>query len=146
MASCVNIVAMTTIVMTRGLPASGKTTWAKLQQKKFPGMYKRVNKDDLRAMLDDGVWSKENEAFLQKVRDYIVDLALKEGYSPIVDDTNLHSKHRNQMWKIAAKHNTIVTTKSFDVTVAECIRRDKKRKNSVGESVIRNMATLTTNS
>ena len=40
------------VILTVGLPASGKSTWAKEQVSQNPGQYKRVNKDDLRAMLD----------------------------------------------------------------------------------------------
>ena len=48
------------LIMTKGLPASGKSTWAKQYLDDNPGT-KRVNKDDLRAMLDNGKWSKRNE-------------------------------------------------------------------------------------
>lgn len=43
---------MVTVYITKGLPASGKTTWAKEKTTSFPNSYKRVNKDDLREMLD----------------------------------------------------------------------------------------------
>jgi predicted ABC-type ATPase len=67
---------MTTLYMTKGLPGSGKTTWAKEMVSKSKGSVKRVNKDDLRAMLDAGEWSKENEKFVLKVRDFIIEKAL----------------------------------------------------------------------
>lgn len=38
--------------MLKGLPASGKSTYAKELVLKSPGKYKRINKDDLRAMVD----------------------------------------------------------------------------------------------
>ena len=47
--------------MTKGLPASGKSTWAKLEVARSKGKTKRINKDDLRDMIDAGTWSKENE-------------------------------------------------------------------------------------
>lgn len=36
--------------MLKGLPASGKSSWAKKLQNENPHRYKRVNKDELRAM------------------------------------------------------------------------------------------------
>jgi hypothetical protein len=43
---------MLKIIMTKGLVASGKSTRSKDMVLKFPGQYKRVSKDDCRAMLD----------------------------------------------------------------------------------------------
>ena len=45
---------MKKVILTRGLPGSGKSTWAKQMLDEKPGHYKRINKDDLRAMLDNG--------------------------------------------------------------------------------------------
>ena len=61
--------------MLKGLPASGKSTYAKKLANKG---WTRVNKDDLRAMLNDGKWSRSNEKFVLKVRDFIVADALSE--------------------------------------------------------------------
>jgi predicted kinase len=132
---------MKKIILTKGLPGSGKSTWAKQYQAENPNSV-RVNKDDLRAMLHNSVWSKGREEFVLKIRDLIVEEALKAGHDVIVDDTNLHSKHKNQMWKIAAANNATIEEKSFlDVSIEECIKRDLKRTNSVGEKVIKKMYT-----
>lgn len=42
------------VIILKGLPGSGKSTWAKEQLEKYPGRYKRICKDDLRAMLASG--------------------------------------------------------------------------------------------
>jgi predicted kinase len=42
---------MLTVYFTIGLPASGKSTWAKNKVDQSPNSIKRVNKDELRAML-----------------------------------------------------------------------------------------------
>lgn len=131
---------MKKIILTKGLPASGKTTWAKQMLKDNPGQYKRINKDDLRAMLDDGKWSKGNEKFILETRDHLIAEALKKGKHVIVDDTNLHSKHKNHIWRIASENDAIVEVKDFtDVPLDMCIFRDQKRENPVGEKVIRDM-------
>lgn len=130
---------MLKIYLTRGLPASGKSTWAKHEIDFNPGMYKRVNKDDLRMMLDNNNWRKSNEKFVLKVRDMLILAALEEGKHVIVDDTNLHPKHEINI-KQLVKGKAKVTIKDFtDVSFKTCIDRDLRRPNSVGEKVIMDM-------
>lgn len=129
---------MKTIYLLKGLPASGKSTWAKDYITKHPQV-KRVNKDDLRAMLDNSKWTKANEKFVLNVRDYIIEEALAGGYHIIVDDTNLHHKHEYKMKELAKKHKAKVEIKYFDTPLEECIKRDANRENSVGEQVITSM-------
>lgn len=125
--------------MTYGLPASGKSTWAKEFQSANPNT-KRVNKDLLRAMLDNGAWSKDNEKFLLGVRDFIISQALSQGLSVICDDTNLDPKHEKSLRKLAEKHGANFQVKDFShVPLDECIRRDQKRSDYVGEKIIRQM-------
>jgi predicted kinase len=135
---------MRKIILTKGLPASGKTTWAKEMVEKNPGQYKRVNKDDLRAMLDNSQWSKGNERFVLRVRDYIVLQALIDGKSVIVDDTNLSDKHLAKMKELAsAFDNVTVEVKNFtDIPLDVCLERDAKREKierPVGKEVIMQM-------
>lgn len=120
--------------MCKGLPASGKSTWAKQQNAK------RVNRDDLRSMIDDGKWSKENEKYIVKIEQDIVMTYLGGQNDVIVDDTNLHPKNE-AMWKVFAEQfKADFEVKDFtDVSLSECIKRDKNRTNSVGEKVIRRM-------
>jgi predicted kinase len=133
---------MKEIIIYKGLPGCGKTTFALETLDLYPGKYKRINKDDLRAMLDCSRWSKENENFVLQLRDHIVIQALHEGKSVIIDDTNFHPKHAIRMKEIANElgQNVQVQIKDFtDVPIEECIKRDLARPNSVGEKVIRQM-------
>lgn len=125
---------MSKLIMTKGLPASGKTTWAKQQNAK------RVNKDDLRAMVDNSVWSKENEKYILHWRDEIIKDCLGGLNDVICDDTNLAPKHEIQLRAIAEAYKADFEVKDFThVPVEECIKRDQKRQNYVGEKVIRKM-------
>lgn len=130
---------MKKIIILKGLPASGKSTWAKEQVRKNPGVYKRINKDDLRAMLDESKWSSDNEKFILNLRDQIITMALDRGKSVIIDDTNLHEKHYNQIKQLVEDRNVDVEVKFFDTPLEECIKRDLARPNSVGHKVIRKM-------
>lgn len=127
---------MPKIIILKGLPASGKSTWAKETIKKHPNQYKRVNKDDLRAMIDAGIWSKDNERQILATRNALIDQFLSEGKNVIVDDTNLNPKHIEDITNL---FKVEIEVKFFDVDIDECISRDKKRENPVGEKVIKEM-------
>lgn len=128
---------MSRVLILKGLPASGKSTYAKELVAK--GGWKRVNKDDLRVMLDNGKWSKANEKLVLSIRDLIIVEALSAGMNVVVDDTNLHPKHEQQIRELTASFKPDFETKFFDIPVEECIKRDLQRPVSVGEKVIRRM-------
>ena len=136
------------IIYTKGLPASSKSTWAKQQVDASHGKIKRVNKDDLRALLDNYDFSKKfsktNEAFVLKIRDTIIMEALMEGLSVVVDDTNFGDKHPLRFHQLALEYTAKtkkpceVELKDFsDVPPEVCIERDRLRGDKrVGDDVI----------
>jgi len=133
---------MPKLIMCKGLPASGKTTWAKKQIAEAPtNSIKRVNKDDLRDMLDNSQWSKGNEAFILEIRNKIVSNALAQGKHVIVDDTNLVHKHERVLRDIVGyiANAQFVIQDFTDVDVDECINRDANRESPVGPKVIQSM-------
>jgi predicted kinase len=134
---------MRTIFLTYGIPASGKSTWAIEMVRKHPDQYKRVSKDALRAMLDNDVFTLENEKFTLAIRDKIVEKALRDGWDVIVDDTNfpVGGKHFMRMCEIAQKVGDIqVIEKYFEIpSLKEALERNSKRDKKVPEAVICNM-------
>lgn len=135
---------MRTVMILKGLQASGKSTYAKQLLTREPGVWKRSNKDDLRALLDNGVWSGPNEKFVLKVRDAIITEALDSGLNCLIDDTNLAQRHETRIRQLVQNWLTYnpgqqaqVVVKFFDVPLEECIARDGQRTNPVGEKVIR---------
>lgn len=136
---------MKKVIICKGLPASGKSTYAKQLVKENKGMYKRINKDDLRMMLDGSAHSKANEKFIVKTRDWLIVEALRDGKYVIVDDTNLASRHEVNIRNLVTAYcketgqQVHVEVKWFDTPLEECIKRDLNRMNSVGESVIRRL-------
>lgn len=125
------------LLMLKGLPASGKSTYAKELVDK--GNWVRVNKDDLRASLHNSHWSKGNEKFILELRDVIVGTNLRSGKNVVVDDTNLAPKHEINLREMAKLHKAEFEVKTFDAPLKELIARDLKRSNSVGERVIMQM-------
>lgn len=61
---------MLTVTMLKGLPASGKSTWAKAEVERLNKKTVRVNKDDLRAMM--GGFDKVNERIVLELRDNLI--------------------------------------------------------------------------
>lgn len=122
--------------MLKGLQGSGKSTFAKNLISKNP-TYKRINKDDLRTMIDNGAYSAARENFILNIRDEFIYAAIDLGYNVVVDDTNLHPKHEERLRDIARKADADFEVEFFDVDLKTCIKRDLQRKHSVGEKVIR---------
>ena len=124
------------LLCLRGLPASGKTTYAKELVDKG---WVRVNKDDLRAMLNNSKFSKSNEAYILSLRDEIIISSLVHGKNVVVDDTNLDPKHLIQFESIAAEFMADFEIRFFDVDLKECIKRNRERQNPVPDKVIYSM-------
>lgn len=132
------------IIITKGLPASGKSTWADEYISVNPNFVK-IEKDKIRQngeLFKDGryVHKRGDEAIVIRERDRLIREALAEGKSVISSDTNLVKKHIAQLSSIARQNNAEVEVVSFlDVPLKELIKRDQKRENPVGEQVIRKM-------
>lgn len=77
------------VLLLRGLPASGKSTYAKELVSKNHN-WVRVNKDDLRAMMNNGEFSWKLEKQIVKAERELAENALKLGKNVIVDDTNFN--------------------------------------------------------
>lgn len=73
-----------------GVPGSGKSTETKTLVENSNGQIKRVNRDDIRNMLDQGIYSKPNENLVTKIENQIILEALKENKHIIVDNTHLN--------------------------------------------------------
>lgn len=136
------------IVCTRGLPASGKSTYARKLVAEDP-TYIRLNRDDFRQMLfSKAVLSAAQEQMVTAAQHGAIDNALKAGFNVIVDDTNFFERGVKSIMKIAQKYGAEVEFKDFtDVPLDELLRRDEQRRlagqshisAAVGERVIRDM-------
>lgn len=128
----------TKVIVLRGLPASGKSTWAKDFVDRNPG-WLRINKDDMRAMMHNSKWSKDNERQVLLLRDAAIEMALRSGYSVVVDDTNFASQHITTIQAIADLAEAAFEVKDFDVPLSECLERNSQRMPRVPDHVIYDM-------
>ena len=129
------------LIMTKGLPGSGKSTFANQEIINNPGKYKRINRDDLRRMIDVGTFSGDSERHIIALEDYLIKYFLKNKFTVITDDTNLNPKNEVHFRKIALEFNVKFEIKDFtDIPIEECIKRDMYRTDKhVGEKVIQEM-------
>ncbi len=131
------------MIITVGLPASGKTTYA-MQMVSSDG-YINVNRDDIRQMVCGGWTGKpEDEALVTQIQHAAIVSALKKQQTVIVSDTNLNRGIVKGLVKIAQNWGANVSFVYFDTPTAECVIRDERRgergERAVGEKVIREMS------
>jgi predicted kinase len=134
---------MPTVHLTVGLPASGKTTFARQLVAESGNRMRRVSLDDLRRMLDDNDGSvrlgKDHEETVLAVQDATVLAVINGGFDIVVDNTHLVSRIPNRLKRVVCGRAGFEVHDFTSVDVEECIRRDKLRERMVGEDVIRRM-------
>lgn len=132
---------MRSVVLTTGLPGSGKTTWAVAHQMNDPEQIILVSRDDIRKMIGCfPIGNKDQENLVSKIQDDIIVRGIKEGKDVIVHDTNLNKKSPDRIKKLFDGDVQFMVADFTNVDVDTCIKRDSFRENPVGEKIIRNMA------
>jgi predicted kinase len=135
---------MQKILILRGIPASGKSTFAKQYLIDHPE-FRRINRDALREMHNGYIQNEDNEKFIKKLRDLIIMETLLAGNSVIVDDTNISPKNENRITDISREYTNKtgkkveIETMLFDITLDEAIKRDSERERPVGHKQITKM-------
>lgn len=125
---------MPTLIATRGLPASGKTTLARAWVADDPVRRARVNRDDLRAMLHDSAFVQQTgatpgtERSIMAARDAAVTSLLRCGLDVIVDDTNLRVRTVRDLRRLAVLAGADFEVRDLtNVPLEECLRRNANR-------------------
>ena len=136
------------VILTIGLPGSGKTTWAVKYCKENPN-FRRINNDDIRAVIldPDVKWTPKLEDEVRRIRNNQTNLLLFSGYDLIIDNTHLNPKTLRKTKEFIRQSfpQVVIEEKSFlDVMVYECVRHDAERivrgERGVGSKVIFDMA------
>jgi predicted kinase len=129
-----------TLVICRGLPASGKTTFARKWVAESPDRRARVNRDDLRALMHDGIYQgNATELVVRTCRDALIERLLSRGFSVVCDDTNLAAPGVDYLTKLAHDVGAQVEVKFFTAPLTTLIERDAAREKPVGQEVIQRM-------
>ena len=122
-----------------GISASGKTTWAQLDQQDADD----INRDFIRfnVVCPGTDWSNykftnKREQDVTTIQEDMVLDAWKYGRDVIISDTNLNPKIRNKWQQFLTELGYEVEIKEFPITLEEAWKRDQLRSNGVGRDVI----------
>lgn len=139
---------MPKIILCRGIQASGKTTWAKQWVLEDPEHRVRFNNDDIRNMLGK-YWVPSREGLVKELKDLFLWRAMSYKFNIVIDNMNLNPKELEYYervlndWNNANEYAPTVIPKyelefkNFFTPLQDCIERDSKRPNPIGEDVIR---------
>lgn len=123
------------LIITRGLPASGKSTRARAWVAEDPIRRARINRDDLRAQLHDSAHIKQSddsagtERSILAVRDAAITALLKRGIDVVCDDTNLPTRTARDLRRLAVLCGAEFEVWDLtDVPYEECLRRNALRE------------------
>lgn len=140
---------MPKIILCRGIQGSGKTTWAKQWALEDPEHRVRFNNDDIRNMLGK-YWVPSREDLVKSLRSVFLLNSMSYGFDIVIDNMNLNPKELDYYngvldgWNnpegavpdiVRLKYS--LEFKDFFIPLQDCIERDSKRPNPIGEEVIR---------
>lgn len=134
---------MSKLVIMRGLPGSGKSTWAKAWVNEDPINRVRLNWDDMRNMMGPyWVPERENTGVLKELREKFLKHMMERNWDIVCDNMNLNPKEIEFYKNIVEEftkdgHPYTIEFKDFFIPVEECIRRDAMRTNPIGEKTIK---------
>jgi predicted kinase len=127
---------MLELVINRGVPGSGKSTFARKWVLE-PGVRRtRVNRDDIRMQLygvEFGVPIEETT--VTAVEFAMIRSLLSLGVSVIVDDCNISQRYITAFTKIANEFDAVVSVNTVEVSLGTALERNRMRRDEGGRFV-----------
>lgn len=128
------------LILTLGLPASGKTTWAK----EYCNQNKKtviLCRDDYRARIfGSNFGNKSKESLVTELQGRDTTLFLERGYSVIWADTNLNPACEERARALAEAADADFAFQDFrQVPLSQCMLRNRQREEKVPDNVVSRM-------
>jgi len=131
-------------IITSGISASGKSTFAREWVAEDPAHRMEINRDNIRKQLvekDGNVWSWakwnwKREGEVTRIANETALFAAGERLDIVISDTNLNKGRRDTLVNWLTSLHYEVEIKEFPITLEEAWKRDAARENGVGHSVI----------
>lgn len=123
-----------------GIPASGKSTWAKNFISKNQD-WVIVSRDNFRNMLkNQSSCEPKVEKMITEMQNFCIKESLSKNLNVIVDNTNIKAKYLNKLIK-DFNHISTIEFMVFDISLKKAIERDSFRigNEKAGEDVIKEM-------
>lgn len=142
---------MNQCILTVGISASGKTTWANEQVAAFQKegeTWVNLNRDDIRAEVfyrmtgdvkfDWRRWNRKWEKIVTEEWRTSINQIINTPtiLGAIISDTNLNPKTRSFLENVFGSAGWQVKHQFFEISYEEAVKRDLQRENPVGSSVI----------
>ena len=123
------------VVLTIGLPGSGKTTWFKRRA------VQPLSSDMLRGILFDDITEQRYQGLVfSTLRSLLRARLIAKMPWNYVDATNLSPHERRQWIKMAKSFGYDVHAVFFDVPFEVCMERNRRRERTVSDDVMQKMA------
>ena len=123
------------VVLTIGLPGSGKTTWFKRRG------VTPLSSDLLRSLLFDDITEQRWQGLVfSTLRSLLRARLIAKMPLNYVDATNLSPHERRQWIKMAKSFGYDVQAVFFDVPLEVCMERNRRRERTVSDDVMKKMA------
>ena len=131
-------------ILTIGVSASGKSTWAEEFVKENPS-FQKIERDCIRKgiMFQNGYdgldwtqWKFQWEKDVTREHERLIDVAIQNERDIVVSDTNLNPKTRDSLTRRFKEAGYEVEERLFPVSYEEAVKRDSRRRYGVGPAVI----------
>ncbi len=136
---------MSRLILTRGLPGSGKSTYALKWLSESPTTRCRINNDDLRASLfgipkNDSSFDPTVEKMLKRTRSNLIRICAELNKDVIVDNMNISNRLIRNYQNLARELGIDLYVKDFShIPVNVCVTRDSNREFTIGAKEIRKL-------
>ena len=123
------------ILVLQGVPASGKSTFARKLATEHTN-WVIVNRDSMRKARGT-YWLPSQENYIDDLEMNAVVSALNRDLNVIIDATNLNKKTIDKWNKLVGFYASRIEFKLFKISYKEAIERDNSREDKIGEKTIR---------